>query len=164
MDNQEIRDRIIFSDYLSERDRRDDGHASGNGPYPMRGDMTSEEYIIKLLHTIESLDSTMQSMREEIAFLRERLAKMDASMEEKDLERKRLWALIEAKDQDNKRMSRQMADLLGKVAALTKALEDKSHQLSGRNRNQFGTKTNRTNANKNVPGRDDDHDDYSPSL
>ena len=163
MDNQEIRDRIIFSDYLSERGSRDGCHASGNGPYPMRGDMTSEEYIIRLLQTIESLDSTMRSMREEIAFLREKLARMDASLEEKELERKRLWALIEAKDEDNRRLAQQMADLLGKVAALTKALEDKTHQLSGRNRNQFGTKTNRTHASKNMTGRDDDHDDYSAS-
>lgn len=163
MDNQEIRDRIIFSDYLSERDRQDGGHASGNGPYPMRGDMTSEQYIIRLLQTIESLDSTMRSMREETAFLREKLARMDASLEEKELERKRLWALMEAKDGDIRRLTGQIADLLGKVAALTKALEDKGHQLSSRNRGQFGTKTNQTHANKNMPGRDDDHDDYSAS-
>ena len=163
MDNQEIRDRIIFSDYLSGRGGRDGGHASGNGPYPMRGDMTSEEYIIRLLQTIESLDSTMLSMREEISFLREKLAKVDASLEEKELERKRLWALIEAKDEDNRRLAQQMTDLLGKVASLTKALEDKTHQLSGRNRSRFGTKTNRTHANKNMTGRDDDHDDYSAS-
>ncbi len=161
MDNQEIRDRIIFSDYLSGRDRQDGGHASGNGPYPMRGEMTSEEYIIRLLQTIESLNSTMMAMREEIAFLRKHLAKMDASLEGKELEQKRLLALIEAKDEVNRRMGKRIADLLGKVAALTNALEDKSHQLSARNRNQFGTKTNRTKANKNTEGRDDDHGDYS---
>ena len=33
--------------------------------------------------------------------------------------------------------------LLGKVDSLTKALEDKSHQLTNWNRNKFGTKTNR---------------------
>ncbi len=163
MDNQEIRDRIIFSDYLSGRDRLDDGHASGNGPYPMRGDMTSEEYIIRLLQTIESLDSTMKSMREEIAFLREQLSRMSTSLTESELERKRLLALIEAKDEDHRKMSKQVARLLAKVDSLTKAHEDKSHQLSARNRNQFGTKTNRTNANKNTSGRDDDHDDYSAS-
>lgn len=48
---------------LSECNRQDDGHASGNGPYPMRGDMTSEEYIIRMLQTIESLYSTMKAMR-----------------------------------------------------------------------------------------------------
>ncbi len=80
--------------------------------------------IEELLQTIESLDSTMREMREEISFLRDRLSKMDASLEEKELEQKRLWALIEAKDNDNKRMGQQMAELLGKVAALTKALEE----------------------------------------
>ncbi len=164
MDNQEIRDRIIFSDYLSERGRQDGGHASGNGPYPMRGDMTSEEYIIRLLQTIESLNSTMMAMREEIAFLRESLAKMEASLSASEQERKRQQAIINAKDEDLRKLTHQMADLLGKVAALTNALEDKSHQLSARNRNQFGTKTNRTKANKNTEGRDDDHDDYSASA
>ncbi len=57
-----------------------------------------------------------------------------------------------------------MADLLGKVAALTNALEDRSQQLSARNRNQFGAKTNRTKANKNTEGCDDDLDDYSASV
>ncbi len=108
--------------------------------------MTSEEYIIKLLQTIESLNSTMIGMREEIAFLRQQLAKMDASLEGKEREQKRLLALIEAKDDDNRRMGKQIADLLGRVTVLTSALEDKSHQLSARNRNQFGTKTNRTKA------------------
>ena len=51
-----------------------------------------------------------------------------------------------------------MAQLLGKVDALTKALEDKSHQLANRNRDRFGTKNNRTGSKKNMPGRDDDHD------
>lgn len=156
MEDSELRDRLRITDYLSERDRHDDGHASGNGPYPMRGDMTSEEYIIRLLQTIESLDSTMRSMREEISFLRGR-------EEASELERRRLLALMEAKDRDNRSLAERIAQLMGKVDALTKALEDKSHQLANRNRGQFGTKTNRTNAKKNLRGRDDDHEDYSSS-
>ncbi len=69
----------------------------------------------------------MREMKEYIAFLRERLAKMDVSFEEKELESKCRCALIEGKDWDNKRMAQQMAELLGKIAALTKAHEDKSH-------------------------------------
>ncbi len=86
--------------------------------------MTSEEYIIKLLQTIESLNSTMMAMREEIAFLRESLAKMEASLSASELERKRQQAIINAKDEDLCKLTHQMADLLGKVAALTKALEE----------------------------------------
>ena len=52
-------------------------------------------------------------------------------------------ALIEAKDRDNHHLAEQMARLLGKVYSLTKALEDKSHQLANRNRDKFGTKANR---------------------
>ena len=52
-------------------------------------------------------------------------------------------ALIEAKDRDHHHLAEQMARLLGKVDSLTKALEDKSHQLTNRNRDKFGTKTNR---------------------
>lgn len=163
MEDRELRDRILFSDYLSERDRQDCGRASGNGPYPMRGDMTSEEYIIKLLQTIESLHSTLRILREEAALLRERLTKLEGSLSESELERKRLLALLEAKDADMMRLTGQMADLLGKVDVLTKALEDKTHQLSGRNEEKFGKKTKRTNSRKNLSGRDDDHEDYSAS-
>ena len=72
-------------------------------------------------------------------------------------------ALIEAKDRDNHHLAEQMAHLLGKVDSLTKALEDKAHQLTNRNRDKFGTKTNRTKSKKNMPRRDYDHDDYSAS-
>ena len=156
MEDSELRDRLRIAGYLSECDRQDDGHASGNGPYPMRGDMTSEEYIMRLMQTIGSLDSMVRSLRDELALLR----KKDA---EHGIERKRLMALIEAKDKDISSLSKQMARLLGKVDSLTKALEDKSHQLANRNRDKFGTKTNRTKSRKNMPGRDDDHDDYSAS-
>ena len=106
----------------------------------MRGYMTSEEYIMKLMQTIGSLDSMIQSLRDELALLREKDA-------EHGIERKRLMALIEAKDRDNHNLSEQMAHLLGKVDSLTKALEDKSHQLTNRNRDKFGTKTNRKSIN-----------------
>ncbi len=82
--------------------------------------MTSEEYIIKLLQTIESLNSTMMAMREEIAFLREKLAKMDAALEGKELEQERQWALIDAKDEDNKRLGKQIADLPPHLQACSK--------------------------------------------
>ena len=156
MEDSELRDRLRIAGYLSECDRQDDGHASGNGPYPMRGDMTSEEYIMRLMQTIGSLDSMVRTLRDELALLREKDA-------EHGIERKRLMALIEAKDKDISSLSKQMARLLGKVDSLTKALEDKSHQLANRNRDKFGTKTNRTKSRKNMPGRDDDHDDYSAS-
>ena len=156
MEDSELRDRLRIADYLSERDRQDDGHASGNGPYPMRGDMTSEEYIIRLLQTIESLDSMVRSLRDELALLREKDAEHNA-------ERKRLMSLIEAKDTDLQQLTRQMSQMFGEISSLRKALEDKSHQLSNRNRDKFGTKTNRTKSKKNMPGRDDDHDDYSSS-
>ena len=156
MEDSELRDRLRIAGYLSECDRQDDGRASGNGPYPMRGDMTSEEYIMRLMQTIGSLDSMVRSLRDELALLREKDA-------EHGIERKRLMALIEAKDKDISSLSKQMARLLGKVDSLTKALEDKSHQLANRNRDKFGTKTNRTKSRKNMPGRDDDHDDYSAS-
>lgn len=87
MEDRELRDRLRMAGYMSERDRQDDGHASGNGPYPMRGSMTSEQYIIKLMQTIGSLDTTMKSMRDELGRLREK----DAA---NDLERKRLMAMI----------------------------------------------------------------------
>ena len=134
MEDRELRDRLRIAGYLSGRDRQDYGHASGNGPYPMRGDMTSEEYIIRLLQTIESLDSMVRSLREELTRLREKDA-------EHGIERKRLMEMIEAKDKDISCLTQQMAQLLGKVDALTKALEDKSHQLSNRNRDKFGTKS-----------------------
>ena len=102
----------------------------------MRGDMTSEEYIMKPMQTIGSLDSMVQSLRDELALLREKDAEHNA-------ERKRLMALIETKDKDISSLTKQMAQLLGKVDALTKVLEDKSHQLANRNRDKFGTKTNR---------------------
>ena len=60
----------------------------------MRGNMTSEEYIMKLMQTIVSLDSMVRSLRDELALLREKDAEHNA-------ERKRLMALIEAKDRDN---------------------------------------------------------------
>ena len=137
MEDSELRDRLRIAGYLSECDRQDDGHASGTGPYPLRGDMTSEEYIMRLMQTIGSLDSMVRSLRDELALLREKDA-------EHGIERKRLMALIEAKDKDISSLSKQMARLLGKVDSLTKALEDKSHQLANRNRDKFGTKTNRT--------------------
>ena len=112
--------------------------------------------IEELMQTIGSLDSMVRSLRDELALLREKDA-------EHGIERKRLMALIEAKDKDISSLSKQMARLLGKVDSLTKALEDKSHQLANRNRDKFGTKTNRTKSRKNMPGRDDDHDDYSAS-
>ncbi|MDE6192729.1 MAG: hypothetical protein K2M83_01925 [Muribaculaceae bacterium] len=102
----------------------------------MRGDMTSEEYIMRLMQTIGSLDSMVRSLRDELALLREKDAEHNA-------ERKRLMALIEAKDRDNHHLAEQMARLLGKVESLTKALEDKPHQLTNWNRDKFGTKTNR---------------------
>ena len=84
----------------------------------MRGNMTSEEYTMKLLHTIESLDSMVRSLRDELAYLR----KKDAEHSE---ERKRLMDILEAKDQDKHRLTQQMTHLLGEIEALTKALEDK---------------------------------------
>ena len=106
----------------------------------MRGNMTSEEYIMKLMQTIGSLDSTVRSLRDELALLREKDAEHNA-------ERKRLMTLIEAKDWDNHNLSEHMAHLLGKVDSLTKALEDKFHQLTNRNRAKFGTKTNSKSIN-----------------
>ena len=106
----------------------------------MRGDMTSEEYIMKLMQTIGSLDSMVRSLRDELALLREKDA-------EHGIERKRLMAMIEAKDKDISSLTKQMAQLLGKVDSLTKTLEDKSHQLANRNRDKLGTKTNRKKTN-----------------
>lgn len=88
---------MMFSDYLSERDRQDGGHASGNGPFPLRGDMTSEEYIIKLLQTIETLNNTVRDLQGMIAVLRQQLERLEKDKQEDELERKRLWRLIEAK-------------------------------------------------------------------
>ena len=88
----------------------------------MRGDMTSEEYIMKFMQTIGSLDSMVRSLRDELALLREKDA-------EHGIERKRLMALIE--DKDISSLTKQMAQLLGKVDALTKALE-------GREKDYFG--------------------------
>ena len=96
--------------------------------------------IEELMQTIGSLDSMVRSLRDELALLREKDA-------EHGIERKRLMALIEAKDRDISSLTKQMAQLLGKVDALTMALEDKSHQLSNRNRDKFGTKTNREKTN-----------------
>ncbi|MBD5274653.1 MAG: hypothetical protein HDS37_00865 [Bacteroides sp.] len=87
------------------------------------------------MQTIGSLDSMVRSLRDELALLREKDAEHNA-------ERKRLMALIEAKDRDNHHLAEQMARLLGKVDSLTKSLEDKSHQLTNRNRDKFGTMTN----------------------
>ena len=99
-------------------------------------DINNSSLIEGLMQTIGSLDSIVRSLRDELASLRE----MDA---EHNAERKRLMAMIEAKDQDISPLTKHMAQLLGKVDALTKALEDKSHQLANRNRDKFGTKTNR---------------------
>ena len=85
--------------------------------------INNSSLIEGLLQTIESLDSMIRSMREELALLREKDA-------EHGVERKRLMDLVEAKDGDIRRLAQQMVQLLGKVDALTKALEDKSHQLS----------------------------------
>ena len=85
------------------------------------------------------MDSMVRSLRDELVLLREKDAERNA---ERNAERKRLMALIEANDKDNHRLSEQMAHLLGKVDSLTKALEDKSHQLANRNQAKFGTKTN----------------------
>ena len=74
------------------------------------------------MQTIGSLDSMVRSLRDELALLREKDAEHNA-------ERKRLMALIEAKDRDHHHLAEQMAHLLGKVDSLTKALEDKSNQL-----------------------------------
>ena len=95
---------------------------------------SSEEYIIRLLQTIKSLDSMVRSLREELARPREKDA-------EHGVERRRLMSMIETKDKDISCLTQQMAQLLGKVDALTKALEDKSHQLANRNRDKFGKKT-----------------------
>ena len=103
--------------------------------------MTSEEYIIRLLQTIESLDSMVRPLHDEISFLREELNRLREKDAEHDVERKRLMAMIEAKDKDISSLTHQIAQLLGKVDALTKALKDKSFKLSDRNSNQFGTKT-----------------------
>ena len=92
--------------------------------------------IEELIQTIGFLDSMVRSLRDELARLREKDA-------EHDIERKRLMAIIEAKAKDISPLTKHMAQLLGKVDALTKALEDKSHQLANRNRAKFGTKTNR---------------------
>ena len=92
--------------------------------------------IEELMQTIGFLDSMVQSLRNELALLREKDAEHNG-------ERKRLMALIEAKNRDNHHLTEQIAHLLGKVDSLTKALEDKSHQLANRNRDKFGTKTNR---------------------
>lgn len=70
----------------------------------MRGDMTSEEYIMTLMQTIGSMDSSVRSLRDELALLREKDA-------DHNVERKRLMALIEAKEQDKQRLSEQMAQL-----------------------------------------------------
>ena len=98
--------------------------------------INNSSLIEGLMQTIGSLDSMVRSLRDELALLREKDA-------EHGIERKRLMALIEAKDKDISSLSKQMARLLGKVDSLTKALEDKSHQLANRNRDKFGTKINR---------------------
>ena len=115
----------------------------------MRRDMTYEEYIMRLIQTIGSLDSIVRSLCDELALLREKDAEHNA-------ERKRLMALIEAKDRDNHNLSEQMAHLLGKVDSLTKTLEDKSHQFTNRNRDKFGTKTNRNREQFSTMATDND--------
>ena len=89
------------------------------------------------MHTIESLDSMVRSQRQEPTRLREKDA-------EYGIERRLLMTMIEAKDKDIRCLTQQMAQFLGKEDALTKALEDKSYQLSSQNREKFGTMTNRT--------------------
>ena len=98
--------------------------------------INNSSLIKELMQPIGSMDSMVQSLRDELALPREKDAKYSN-------ERKRLIALIESKDKDNHLLSEQMVRLLGKVDSLTKALEDKSHQLANRNRDKFGTKTNR---------------------
>ena len=71
----------------------------------------------------------------------EELTRLREKDTEHGVERKRMMAMIEAKDKDISCLTQQMAQLLGKVDALTKALEDKPRQLSNRNRDKFGTKT-----------------------
>ena len=66
----------------------------------MKGDMISEEYIIRLLQTIESLDSMVRSLREELAHLREKDVEHSA-------ERNRLMEMID--DKDISCLSQQMA-------------------------------------------------------
>ena len=92
------------------------------------------------MQTIGSMDSTMRSLRDKLACVRE----MDAEHNE---ECKRLMSLIEDKNKDISYLTQQMAQLLGKINVLTKTLEDKSHQLTNRNRDKFGTKTNRRKTN-----------------
>ena len=107
----------------------------------MRVESINNSSLIEgLMQTIGSMDSTVRSLRDELACPRQKDVEHNA-------ERKRLMALIEAKDKDNHRLSEQMAHLLGKVDALTKALEDKSHQLANRNRAKFWTKANRKKTN-----------------
>lgn len=66
----------------------------------------------------------MKSMREEISFLRDELACLQEKDAANDLERKRLMAMIEAKNEDIRKMTVKISELLGKVNVLTKALED----------------------------------------
>ena len=88
------------------------------------------------MQTIGSLESMVRPPRDELALLREKDA-------EHGIERKRLMAMIEAKDKDLQQLTRQMSQMFGEISSLRKALEDKSHQLSNRNRDKFGTMTNR---------------------
>ena len=87
----------------------------------MRGDMTSEEYIMRLMQTIGFLNYMVRSLRDELAFLREKDA-------EHGIERKRQMVMIEAKDKGISRLTKQMAQLLGKVDALAKAFEGNKDQ------------------------------------
>lgn len=111
---------------------------------------SSEEYMIRLLQTIESLDSLMRDLRGEVSFLRDELTRLREKDAEHDLERKLLMKQIEGKNEDIRRLTDKMSGLLGKVDALTKVLEDKTHQLTNRNRGQFGTKTNRIIFNQDL--------------
>ena len=92
------------------------------------------------MQTIGSMGSTVRLLRDELAYLREKDA-------EHGIERKRLMAMIEAKDKNLQQLTRKMSLMFGEISSLRKALEDKSHQLSNRNRDKFGTKTNRENTN-----------------
>lgn len=102
----------------------------------------NQSVIEELQYSIECLNSTINAMRVEIAFLRGSLSKMDASLEKRNLSASDYGFLSRGRPMT---ISKWAADrgLLCKVAAFTNALEDKIHQLSACNRNQFGRKTNR---------------------
>ena len=75
------------------------------------------------------------------SFPAQRLPLLREKYAEHGVERKRLMAMIESKGKDISRLTQQIAQFHGKVAVLTKSLEDKSYQLYNRSREQFITKT-----------------------